>query len=190
MMRKRKWIQTVLLAGTVLTLVAVIFIFIAYRHVTNSPETLLDLAKNKADMQLNRIHQTAMKNGIQEWTLEAASATLIEEEKSVLLTKPEVEFFMSSGDNIQLTADSGVIKTDSSHLRVEGHVKARTNEYRFQTQTLDYDPEDRELRSDSPVTLSGNAFALKANRMALDLKTNVTRFEGDVKGIINEDFQL
>ena len=189
-MTGRKWIQRILLSVAALVLAAVIFVFIGYRHLTSSPDALLNLVEEKADMKLKRIRQTAMKNGIQEWTLEAASASLLEAEKSVLLTEPEVTFFMENGEQLHLTAESGVIKTDSTHLQVMGRVTATTEQYRFQTEKLEYDPSDRELLSDVPVTLSGRTFSLEANRMVVDLNKNVTRFEGGVKGTINEDFEL
>ena len=185
-----KWIQRALLSVALLVLAAVIAVFIGYRHFTDTPDALLDLAKEKADMKLKRVQQTAMKNGIQEWTLDAVSATLLEAEKSVLLAKPEVTFFMENGDHIYLTADSGVIRTDSSHLQVKGRVTAITEQYRFETEKLEYDPNHRELLSDVPVSLSGKRFSLEANRMIVDLNENVTRFENGVKGTIKDDFQL
>ena len=70
---------------------------------------MLDRVKKEADMQLSKIHQTAMKNGIREWRLDAESATLVEKEKTMLLASPDVEFFMNDGDNVHLTADQGTI---------------------------------------------------------------------------------
>lgn len=189
-MNHARWIQRGLLSVAVLVLAGTIAVFIGYRKLTDTPDAVLDLVKNQADMQLKKIYQTAMKNGVQEWRLEAVSATLLEEKKSVVLTKPDVEFFMDDGDIIHLTAASGTISTDSNRLQVSGQVTATTQLYLFKTEKLDYNPETRELRSDTPVTLSGESFILQANRMALDLKTNITRFEGGVEGTINDDFQL
>jgi LPS export ABC transporter protein LptC len=91
-------------------------------------------------MQLSKIHQTAMKNGIREWRLDAESATLLEKKKTMLLTRPDVEFYMEDGDHVHLTAEQGTIYTDSSRINVSGQVSANTSLYRFQTETLDYDP--------------------------------------------------
>ena len=189
-MKRHKWLQPVLLSIVVLVLSATIAVFIGYRRMTQPSDVLLDIIKNKADMQLKKIRQTAMKNGIQEWRLEAESATLMESENTILLTKPEVEFFMKDGDNVYLTAELGTIYTNSSRLQVSGKVSAKTNLYRFQTETLNYDPNTRELQSKAKVTLSGQSFSLQANSMAMDLKTNITRFEGGVEGTLSEDFQL
>ena len=189
-MKNRRLIQRILLTIAVLALVATMAVFIGYRRITRNPEVLVDMVKAGADMQLNKIRQTAMKNGIREWRLEADTATLLEKEKTMLLARPDVEFFMDDGDHVHLTAEQGTIFTDSSRMRVSGQVSANTNLYQFQTETLEYDPAARELHADTPVTLSGQSFTLRAGTMAMNLETSITRFEGGVEGIISEDLQL
>ena len=189
-MNRRRLAQRVLLTIVVLALTAAIAVFVGYRRMTRHPEVLLDLLKEKADMQLNKISQTAMKNGIREWHLEADSATLIEKEKTMLLAMPNVAFFMEDGDHVYLTAEQGTIYTDSSRMKVSGQVSANTSLYRFQTEALDYDPGARQLRADTPVTLTGQSFTLRADTMTINLDTRITHFEGGVKGTISEDLQL
>lgn len=189
-MKSRRLIQRVLLSIVVLALTGTIIVFIGYRRITGNPEVLLDLVKEEADMQLNKIRQTAMKNGIREWRLEAESATLLDKDKTMLLASPDVEFFMEDGDHLHLTAEKGMIYTDSSRMKVSGQVSANTSLYRFQTDALDYDPAARELRADTPVTLSSKSLTLHADTMTMNLETSITRFEGGVEGIISEDLQL
>ena len=189
-MKRRRLIQRVLLSIIVLALAGTIIVFIGYRRMTRNPDVLLDLIKKEADMQLNKIRQTAMKNGIREWRMEAESATLLDKEKTMLLANPDVAFFMDDGDHVHLTAEEGTIYTDSSHMKVSGQVSANTSLYRFQTDTLDYDPTARELRADTPVTLSSKSLTLHAGTMTMNLETSITRFEGGVEGIISEDLEL
>jgi LPS export ABC transporter protein LptC len=189
-MKKKKLIQRVLLAVLVLTLAATVAVFVGYRQVSRHPDMILTQLQKKADMQLNKIRQTATKNGIREWRMEAESASLLKKRNTMLLVKPDVEFFMNDGDNVHLTAEEGIIYTNSNRMDVSGKVRANTNKYRFRTESLKYDPANRELSADTPVILSGRTFTLRADRMAMDLATNITRFEGDVKGTISEDLQL
>ena len=189
-MMNRRLMQRILLSIAVLALVATVSVFIGYRRLTRDPEALLELVQQEADMQLNKIRQTATKNGIHEWRLGAESATLMEKHKTMLLVRPDVEFFMDDGDNVHLTAEQGIIYTDSSRMQVSGQVSANTSRYRFQTEALDYDPAQRELRADTSVKLTGPSLTLRADSMAMDLKTNVTRFEGAVEGNIREDLDL
>lgn len=189
-MNNRRLIQRILMAVAVLAIVVTVAIFIGYRRVTRNPEIILSQIQKQADMHLNKIRQTATKNGIREWHMEAESATLLKKKKTMLLIKPDVEFFMDDGDNVHLTANKGKIFTNSNRLTVSGNVIANTRLYQFNTESLKYDPAARELRADTPVTLSGQAFTLKANNMAMNLETNIARFEGGVEGIISEDLQL
>ena len=189
-MKRHGLIRRVLLAVALLALAATVTVFIGYRRISRNPEVLLDLVQKEADMQLNKIRQTATKNGIREWRLEAESATLLEKQKTMLLAKPNVEFFMQDGDTVHLTADQGTIYTDSSRINVSGQVLANTSRYRFQTEAIDYDPETRELRTDVPVKLSGESFTLDAQSMTVNLETNVALFDGGVEGTISEDFQM
>lgn len=189
-MKSRRFLQKMLVIVGALTLVATIAVFIGYRRVTRNPDVMLAQIKKQADMHLNKIRQTATKNGIREWRMEAESATLSNKRKTMQLTKPDVEFFMEDGDNLHLTADEGTIYTDSNRMQVSGQVAANTSQYRFRTESLNYDPANRELQADTPVTLTGRSFTLRADSMAMNLETNVTRFEGGVEGTISEDLQL
>lgn len=189
-MKHRRLVQRILVTVVVLSIAAIIAVFIGYRRITRNPDMLVDLVKKEADMQLNKIHQTAIKNGIREWQLDAESATLIEKEKTMLLARPDVEFFMEDGDNVHLTADQGIIFTDSRRIQVRGQVLANTSQYHFRCEAIDYDPAARELRSETPVSLSGESFTLRADTMAMNLDTKITRFEGGVEGTISEDLQF
>lgn len=191
-MNRSKLIRRLLLITAAVVLIATIGVFVSYRHLTRHPEALVDLIPQEADMQLSNIQQTASKNGIREWHLEAESATLMKKREVMVLNKPNVVFFLEDGDNLHLTADQGTIHTESSRMEVSGRVSANTSRYRFRTETLTYDPEARELQAKTPVALSesGNAFTLQADSMAMNLDANVARFEGHVKGTISEDLQL
>ena len=189
-MNKRRLIKRLLLAVVTLALIATVVIFVSYRQVTRNPEVLLSQIKKEADMHLSKIRQTATKNGIREWRMEAESASLVNEKKTMRLINPNVEVFMTDGDNVHLTADEGVIYTDSNRLSVSGNVVAQTRLYRFRTESVVYDPETRELRSDTPITVSSQSVTLKANTMAMKLSSHITRFEGGVEGTISEDFKL
>jgi len=189
-MKNPKLIRRLMLAVALVALIATVVVFVGYRQVTRNPEAILELVQKGADMQLSNIRQTASKKGIKEWRLEASSATLKDEQKVMLLDRPEVEFFMEDGDNLHLTADQGTIHTDSSHMNVSGQVSAATSQYRLQTETLDYDPNARTLHAAKSVRISGPSFTIRADSMAMDIATSITRLEGGVEGVISEDFQL
>lgn len=189
-MKKRRLLQKALLGVVVMALGAVIAVFIAYRHVSRNPGLILTQFQKKADMQLNKIRQTAIRNGIRDWRMEAKSASLLKKRHTMLLVKPKVEFFMKDGDNVHLTAEKGTIDTNTNRMDVSGNVRANTRLYRFRTDSLKYDPAGRKLRADTPVNLSGRWFNLRADRMSIDLTTDIAHFDGHVEGTISEDFRL
>lgn len=182
--------QRLLLAVAILVLALTVTVFIGYRRMTSNPDVLLAQIQKKADMQLNKIRQTATKNGVREWRMEAESATLMEKQDTVLLTRPNVEFYMNDGDDVHLTADKGRIYPSSNRMDVSGKVLANTSLYRFSTEALRYNPAKRELCANTPVNVSGQFFTLRAGRMVMDLETRIMRFEGGVEGTISENFQL
>jgi len=190
-MKHRRMLQWILLGVGVLALTATVTLFLGYRQVTQQPQVILDQLQKKADMHLSRVRQTATKQGVREWHLDAQSATLIEGRQTMLVVKPEVEFFMQNGETVYLTAEQGKIHTESSAMHVSGQVSVDNGHYRLRTESLEYDPVRRELRSATPVTLSGDAFTLRSDRVTLDLETNITHFEGNVEGSISEaDLEL
>lgn len=188
--KNQRLIKRLLLAVVVLCVLAIIVVLIGYRRVSQDPEVLLSQIQKQADMHLRKIRQTATKNGIREWRMEAESATLLKKKQTMLLVKPIVEVFMADGDHVHLTADEGIIYTDSNRLAVSGNVVAKNRVYQVNTDSIDYNPTTRELRADQPVTITSQSATLTANTMAMDLTTNITRFEGGVKGTISEDLQL
>jgi LPS export ABC transporter protein LptC len=151
---------------------------------------LLSQIQKEADMHLSKIRQTATKNGIREWRMEAESASLLKEKQTMLLVNPNVEVFMTDGDNVHLTADEGIIYTASNRLSVSGNVVAQTRLYQFRTESVVYDPDTRELRADTPVKVSSKSATLKAKAMTIKLTTRITCFEGGVEGTISEDLRL
>ena len=121
-MKSRRLIQKLLVIVGVLALVATVAVFIGYRRVTREPDLLLAQIQKQADMHLNKIRQTATKNGIREWRMEAESATLLQKRHTMQLVRPDVEFFMQDGDNLHLTAEKGTIYTNSNRMQVAGQV--------------------------------------------------------------------
>ncbi len=171
-------------------LVSIAIVFIIYRSQMSGIPLASGIIKKTVDMSLARIRQTAMKNGIREWDLEAASADLFENEKKMVLNMPEVKFFMKDGTSVFLTADTGILKTDSKAIMISGNINVKRNGHRLIAETLEYEPEKRTLRSNKPVLLSGDSFELTADTVVLDIESEKTIFKGNVKGLFSDKFNL
>ncbi|MDL2269944.1 LPS export ABC transporter periplasmic protein LptC [Desulfosarcina sp. OttesenSCG-928-A07] len=189
-MKSRHILQRLLIITGVVVIIAVAALFISYRQITQDPERMLDLVEKQAEMHLDKIRQTATRNGVRDWYLEARSATLQDHLKQVQLDHPDVEIFMETGDTVHLTADQGIIYTDSNRITLSGQIIAKTDEYALNTEFLDYDPTEREIRTHTQITLTGTNMKLRADQMTANLNTRVACFEGHVEGTIHDGFKF
>ena len=183
-------IKVVLVFLIIISLGAVLSIFIHHRLMTSGPAKILNKINSKASVTLNRVQQTAMRDGVQEWTLDAASASLFETEKKAVFQAPQVTFFMEDKTRILLSADRGVLWTHTNDLDVEGHVIVTHKDYQLKTEKLHYQHKNRIITSNTPVELTGNLFQFKANTMTFTLGSNETRLEGNVEGTLSGTFSL
>jgi LPS export ABC transporter protein LptC len=143
-----------------------------------------------ASMALANIRQTAVKNGIKEWHLEAVTATLLEAEHKMILENPRVEFYMQSGDVLTLTAQKGVLDTETKDIQVSGQVVIQDREYTLTGEAFAYTHAEDRLDSQAPVEIHSKRLILTAQHLMVDLNTHQAELAGHVKGILNDAISL
>lgn len=185
-----KRLKRILLAVILITFGIVITFYLVYRQTASDTESLLNTLEREASMHLKNVQQSAVKDGIEQWHLDAASAQLVEKGTKMILTKPAVVFFLKNGDQIRMTAKQGILMVQSNDIDVSGDVMLEQNRYTMKTDALKYRHDKRLLFSDSPVSIIGKAFELKADSLSYDLNTNLTSFDGHVEGNIRESVSL
>ncbi|MDY6790780.1 MAG: LPS export ABC transporter periplasmic protein LptC [Thermodesulfobacteriota bacterium] len=185
-----KKLKIFLLAFMVIALTAVIAVFISERHLLENPETLISSLPVDANLSIGKIHQTSTKNGVKEFTLDAASAYYTATKKEVVLTDLSVTFFLKNEQEVFLTANKGILQTDSKNIEITGNVMVKNKSSRLFTEQLQYKHSGRQLLSKAPVKIVGDAYQLKADRMSFDLNTNQTVLEGRVEGAFSENFAI
>jgi len=185
-----KQIRVMLLLLIVVTLVAVIAVFTGYRRMMGEAESLVSTVQEGAGMAISSVRQTAVRNGIMEWSLNAASAEYLNAENRAVFTMPSVTFFMEGREEIAMTAASGTVRTDSNNISVSGDVVVKDKAYVLRTESLSYDNAEHLFFTNHPVTFSGAGFELTADSASLDMKTRQAIFEGNVKGILRENIKL
>ena len=164
--------------------------FFRYRNDTeNSDPTLAD-DKNNASISIGKVHHTATKNGKKEWRLVADSAHYIEKENRAIFENLEVVFYIDDGGEVNLTADRGYLQTETNDIKVEGNVLVDNGSYRVETMALNYNHELRRLHTNERVKVSGQMFSLSADAVEMDLNTQKSEFNGNVKGIFSEGMLL
>jgi lipopolysaccharide export system protein LptC len=181
-----------LILGTVMVfiLAAVAVLYIHFKQQDETAGVTLPPMATKAIMSLARVHQTATKDGVVQWELNADSAELDSDTGRMVLRAPQVRFFLEDGTQVQLTAEQGELNTHSNNMQMRGNVQVRNDRYTLTTDALAYQHADRILRTDAPVQIVGQMVEIQAAAMTYDLKTDRAQFSGQVKGMIYEGLPI
>ncbi len=174
----------------VIALAVVITVFINYRRILENPEKLISSFPADSNLSIGKIHQTSTKNGVKEFTLDAASASYTASKKKVVLNDLSLTFFLKNKQEVYLTANKGILKTDSKDIEITGNVIVVNESSKLFTKKIQYNHGQRLLLSKVPVKIVGNSYQLTADTMSLDLNTNEAVFEGRVKGAFSENFSI
>jgi len=165
-------------------------IFVGYRYVSDKEDNLVSIIQSKANISIGKAHQTATRNGIPEWSLDAASVDYINNKNQAIFHDLSVKFFLKDKTNVYLKADRGILKTDSNDMKIFGNVVVENESYRLKCDNLHYKHNGRIIFSETPVNITGDLFNLVADSMSLDLNTNRSIFQGKVAGTLNEGITL
>ena len=179
-----------LLVTICITLAGVIWIYIGYQQDSTVAEPTPESPEPDATLSIGKISHTATRKGKKEWSLEAASANYIGKTSQMVLDDLKVTFFLDDESEITLTADEGILNTDSNDIEVSGNVVVIDREYRLVTQNLNYTHDRRMLYSTAPVTISGPEAHLTADKISFDLNTKKVTLEGSVETTLMNDFAL
>ena len=165
-------------------------VFVGYRYISDKEDNLISNIRSKANISIGKAHQTATRNGITEWSLDAASVDYINDKNQAIFHDLSVKFFLKDKTNVYLKADRGILNTDSKNMKIFGNVVVENGSYRLKCDNLYYKHNGRMIYSDTSVSITGDLFNLVADSMSLDLNTNRSIFEGKVAGTLREKITL
>jgi len=188
--RKPHTLALILFSVILATICIMVAIFVSHRQENNKPGNLISTTQKEANLSIDRVHQTATKNGAEEWRLDAESAQYIDSKKQAIFQDLSVTFFLKDQRPVYLTANQGILKTDSNDIEITGNVIMKNENFRLNTENLYYDHHRRIIFTKVPVKIFGNAFDIVANAMSLDLNTKIAFLEGNVKGTFSENIKL
>lgn len=160
--------------------------FISSRLTSNTHEDLISAVKEKANLSINNIHQTATKDGIKQWNLDAASIHLINSGKEAVFKDLSVIFFLENNNKVYLTAEQGRMTMGTNDMEVTGNVMVINKNFKLKTEKLHYVHNTRILYTNIAVSISGPSLNFTAKSMKFDLNTNQTQLGGNVKGAFSE----
>lgn len=158
--------------------------YFGYRHLSPLPELAVSSNPGQEAMRVERVHQSATRDGRTEWSLDAATGQYRLSEKKVLLTDLFVTFFTRDDQKVYLTARHGTLMTDSHDMEAHGNVVIYNDAYRLETEKMTYSQGSRVIASDDPVKINGQAGDLTADSLTMDLKTNHLVMRGHVRGTL------
>jgi len=185
-----KKIKLFLLSVILITLGVILSVFVGHRRVYDKENYLVSDVQSKANISIAKVHQTATRNGIKEWSLDAASVDYIDKSNQAIFQDLSIIFYLKDKTKVYLTANQGILKTDSNDIKVLGNVVVKNEYYSLKTENLHYKHNSRIIFSKVPVRISGNSFDFVADSMSLNLITNKILLQGRVKGTLNEKITL
>jgi lipopolysaccharide export system protein LptC len=173
----------ILLISIILLVFGVILtVFLNYRNGLEINDVSGTIGSNKANISIGKAHQTATRNGIKEWSLDAASADYMTDKKQAVFKGLSVTFFLKDNSKVYITADRGLLNTDSNDMEISNHVVVKYTQFKLRCENLYYEHKKQIIFSNVPVNITGDSFQLVADAMSLNLNTNKTLLEGKVKG--------
>ena len=194
-MKPLKIAQRIKLSYLLISIIFVVFgvilaVFFNYRNGVEINSAVESVDSPKSNISIGKAHQTATRNGIREWNLDAASADYMDDKKQAVFKKLSVTFFLKDKTKVYITGNRGILKTDSNDMEISDNVVVKYTQYKLRCEDLFYKHKKRIIFSNVPVNITGNTFQLVADAMSFDLNTNRTLFEGNVKGTFRGGFAL
>ena len=186
----QKKLKVFLISLIFLTFGVILLVFLQYRQVLEKNDSPVSISKSDANIIIGKAHQTATRNGIKEWSLDAASVDYMDKNSKAVFKDLSVTFYLKDGTMVYITANQGILKTDSNDMEIYGNVVVRNKDYKLKCENLYYKHDKRIIFSKTPVNLTGDSLELVADSMSLDLNTEKASFEGKVKGTFSEQFTL
>jgi LPS export ABC transporter protein LptC len=191
--RSKKLIPLLILAAVSITGITVVGM-LGVRHLSRSPHVSVSGFDKGATVTIDEIRQTSTRNGKVEWKLRAESGRYDLEQNQAVLTGLHVIFFTENEKEIHLSADRGILKTDSNDIEVSDNVVIKKDDMVLKARHLKYEFNRHMIFSSNPVTITdlNRRFNMTADAGEYDMEKNMIKFRGNVHGMIlkNGEFEL
>jgi len=145
---------------------------------------------SKAVLKLDILKQVSKKNGITEWELEAASATVLKDENKAVLIDVSIFFFTKDKQKVHLTSHKGVLNTKTHDMIFSDKVVVRYDTSELRTETLHYNKKKHIITSNTHVALKKGNSAIEADSMTTRLNDYRIILNGNVRGNFSEIFNI
>lgn len=157
-------------------------VVLGVRRLSAPPAAVPAAGGDTGALVIDGLQQTAARDGVTEWLLNARTAVFLQAEKAFLLTEPRVTFFRGEGQSFFLSAAKGRVATERHDMEAEDDVVIWNERYRARTERVRYTHAERMIASDRPVAITGERGEITADTGAVDLPGNRMTLAGAVAG--------
>jgi LPS export ABC transporter protein LptC len=140
------------------TLACALF-FLLVTRMESSPRSVSRGVLDRADAGIDQFTFMQSRSGVMQWQVQAQRARMIEAEHQATMEQVEVTLFGAKGWEMKLKGDEGTIDTATKNftlIRRDGPIVVQLqNGYTIYTNHLTWMEEQREVRTEDPVTIIG-----------------------------------
>ena len=184
-----KTIKIILISVIIISVSIIIGYYIGKRNTFTGAKELITEIKNDASISIDKVHHETTRDGKKEWSLDASSAQYIIQKKQAIFNDLSAIYFLKGNKKIYITANKGILNTESKDIEILGNVVVKNDDYKLNTEILFFDNETRKIYSKAPVKIFDGSSTLMAKSMSIDLNTNNLTFSG-VRGEFIGDMSL
>jgi len=141
----------------------------------------------KATLTLDKMRHTSSRQGVDEWSVEAETVNLYNTENRAVFLMLTARYFEKSGAVTTLTADKGVLDTQTRNMEVSGNVVVTRGGITITSDALTYTKESQVIISTTPVVITDNISRLTGDAMFMDLVGGRMTIDGNVNGTLLEE---
>jgi len=182
---------TLPLIGLLIVIMIIISVFFYFNKFLSKPIQFHDVKiDTNAALKLNVLKQISKKNGIKEWELKASSATLLKDEDKAVLIDVSILFFTKDNKKIHLTSQKGVMNTKTHDMIFSDNVIITYETFVLKTDKLHYNKKEHIISSNTQVRLEKEDSVIEADSMTTRLNENITILKGHVRGKFSENFDI
>ncbi len=179
------------LIGLLIVIIIIISCFIYFNEPSYRTVQIHDVKiDSKAALKLDVLNQISKKNGVKEWELTAASATLLKNEDKAVLIEVSIVFFTKENKKVYLTSQKGIIDTKTHDMIFSDNVIVKYETSVLRTDKLHYNKKEHIIYSNTHVKLEKENSVIEADSMTTRLNDNYTILKGHVKGKFSEIFDI
>ncbi|WP_457551921.1 LPS export ABC transporter periplasmic protein LptC [Desulfobacula sp.] len=177
--------------GLLIVIIIIISCFIYFNEPSYRTVQIHDVKiDSKAALKLDVLNQISKKNGVKEWELTAASATLLKNEDKAVLIEVSIVFFTKENKKVYLTSQKGIIDTKTHDMIFSDNVIVKYETSVLRTDKLHYNKKEHIIYSNTHVKLEKENSVIEADSMTTRLNDNYTILKGHVKGKFSEIFDI